>query len=141
MPSKKYSNTIIYKIQCQKTAIFGHTINLQKLIAKVKNDCMHGNNTKLSRQIMKEGNFDTWEWIILEIFEDCESLLQAKTRVDYYKDQNLLQITPNYSNLLQNRECDENAVVCKKQDENLAAVTSKYECSVCKKEFILGYFS
>ena len=134
MSLKNYSKTIIYKIQCGKTNIFGHTTNFNILKRNIKHDCISGKKTKISSQIMENGGYDQSEWFILEHYTECRSIMQANERVDYYKYKNL---NPNESqmNLFEsqmNPKFEKNAIL-----DKLAQSSDDLQCKYCKKTFTL----
>jgi hypothetical protein len=134
MPSINYSNTVIYKIQCQKNPqmcpILGHTTNLKKTQRKMKHNCIHGVSNIHTDIITKNGGFDSWEWIILENFTECYSKYQADNRVEYYKTQFYSQITPNLLTI----ESKEGILTLENK-----TVSDKNICEHCSKQFSRKY--
>ena len=131
MSSKNFSKTLIYRIQCGDNSIFGHTTNLSQLKAMVKRDCLSGKKTKITKQILENGGYEKCQWFILEQYKECESLLQAHARVDYYK---ALSLNPNESFIDPKRihVIATEALIEKKEE-----IPDGLQCKNCMKKFTL----
>ena len=96
MPKKAidYSKTIIYKIICKddniKDIYIGHTTNFIKRKNQHKfvcNDIKNKNyNLKIYQTIREHGNIINWDILPIEEYTECQSLIQACIREQYWMD-------------------------------------------------------
>ena len=96
MPRKPidYSKTYFYKIVCKDTSItdcyVGHTTDFTKRKYTHKHSCQNnmnkGFNNLVYDFIRKNGQWDNWEMILIDV-ENCENSLVAHQRERFYKEQ------------------------------------------------------
>lgn len=105
MPRKDidYSKCIIYKIVCNdynvKDLYVGHTTDLIKRRSFHKIACNNSNNKmhhlKIYKIIRENGGWENWSVVVIENYDTCRDVEDARTRERYWFDELNAQLNSN----------------------------------------------